>query len=373
MMRCFQLRLKPTGPQVKYFEHILDDCRETYNAALQERREAWKIARKRITLYEQYHELALLRKDPEFRTVAGHIQRDAIRRVDCTFKLYFLRRQRGEKAGYPRFKSPSQYNSFAWSDPRELLQSSILIPTYGHVKFKTHRRWAGKPKQIRIKRKGNKWIAYVICDIGAAPEKCSTISNPVGIDVGIAAFVTLSDGKKIDNPKFLKKHEAKLRAAKRNIDRARRGSKNQLRAKEIARRAYQRMADARKNYCHHVSKFLVGKYDLIAYENLEIRRMIKSSFGKSIGDASWGALAYQVTYKAEKAGRHAVAVNPKNTSQMCSGCGEIVPKKIWERTHTCPCGNSIDRDHNAALNILALGRSAVSAIEGISLTALRQN
>ncbi len=241
------------------------------------------------------------------------------------------------------------------------------------MKFKTHRRWEGKPKQVRIKRRGGKWVAYVICDIGPAPEKC-VVSNPVGIDVGIASLVTLSDGTKIENPRFLKKHERKLSAAKRNLDRKQRGSKNRIRAKEIARRAYQRLASVRGNHCHHISKWLVEKYDLIVYEDLDIRRMIKTSFGKSIGDAAWGALTYQVTYKAEKAGRHAIAINPKNTSQMCSGCGRIVPKKIRERTHTCPCGRSLDRDHNAALNILALGKSAASAKENVSvLAALRQN
>ncbi len=121
------------------------------------------------------------------------------------------------------------------------------------------------------------------------------------------------------------------------------------------------MADARKNYCHHVSKQLVGNYDLIAHEDLKIANMVRGNLAKSIYDAVWGLLLFQLAYKAESAGRHVIAVNPRNTSQKCSGCGAIVRKSLSERMHVCPCGTALRRDHNAALNILSLapGRGAV--------------
>ena len=129
-------------------------------------------------------------------------------------------------------------------------------------------------------------------------------------------------------------------------------------AKESLHKAHQRVANRRRNFCHHISKWLVGKYDLIAFEKLKIQAMAQSRFGKSIMDAAWGMLLLQIAYKAEEAGRHAIAVNPKDTTQICSGCGEIVHKELFERIHSCPrCGLILGRDHNSSINILRLGRS----------------
>jgi putative transposase len=123
------------------------------------------------------------------------------------------------------------------------------------------------------------------------------------------------------------------------------------------------MANARKNFCHHISKELVAKYDLIAHEALKIAGMVGGHFGKSILDAAWGILLFQLAYKAESAGRYVIRVNPRGTTVRCSGCGERVPKKISQRQHECPrCGLSLGRDHNAAMNVLALGRGAVEAL-----------
>jgi putative transposase len=153
-------------------------------------------------------------------------------------------------------------------------------------------------------------------------------------------------------------HAERIAKASRSLSRKKRGSRNRARAKETRRRAHQRAADARRNFTHHVSKALIEKYDLIAFENLQIRNMVRGSFAKSINDAAWGELIFQLKYKAESAGKWAIPVNPKGTSQRCSGCQEIVRKELSERTHNCPtCGLSLDRDHNAALNILRLGES----------------
>jgi putative transposase len=216
-------------------------------------------------------------------------------------------------------------------------------------------------KQVIVKRIGNRWIARAIYDIGPAPEKAA-ISNPVGIDLGLTTFVTLSDGSEVQNPRFIRKHAERIAREQKNLARKGRGSNNRLRAKERVRRAYQRMTDARRNFCHHVSKELVGRYDLIAHENLKIRSMVRGFLAKSILDAAWGQLLFQLAYKAESAGRYVVAVNPKGTTQRCSQCDTVVPKGLRDRWHTCPqCGLSMGRDLNAALNVLKLapGRGAV--------------
>jgi putative transposase len=216
---------------------------------------------------------------------------------------------------------------------------------------------AGIVKTATIKKDGSIWNANIVCDIGASPTR-QPVSHPVGIDVGLTNLAVLSDGTKIDNPRWTRKHEARIAAASRRLAVKQKRSKNRIRAREVLRRAHQRAADARKNYLHHVSKWLILNYDLIAHEDLKIRNMVKSPrLAKSIMDAAWGILIWQLTYKAEKAGRWIVPVNPRGTSIRCSGCGEAVPKTLADRQHTCVCGVSLGRDHNAAINIQRLGMS----------------
>ena len=125
-------------------------------------------------------------------------------------------------------------------------------------------------------------------------------------------------------------------------------------------RCHERIRQRRLNFCHHLSKSLVASFDLIAYERLNIRGMVRSRLARPILDATWGLLLFQLAYKAEEAGCYAVAVNPRGTSQLCSGCGVLVRKPLSERMHRCPnCGLVLPRDQNAARNILALGRHAV--------------
>jgi putative transposase len=357
MLRTFELRLKPTASQRSALANILADSCETYNAALQERRDAWKLHRKSVGYYEQQKQLTELRKDPQYSSIAVDIQREPLRRVDRAFKAFFRRCKSGDKPGYPRFKPRDSYDSFAWHDPK-LKPEGLQVPNLGCIRFKYSRMLEGKLKTSTVVRTGGKWAARITCDIGPAPEK-KTVSSAIGIDVGLTALAALSDGSEIENPRWTKRHEDKIVAANQTLARKKRGSKNRIRAKEALRRVYQRAANCRKNYLHNVSKWIVSQYDLIAYESLKIGNMTKSNLAKSIMDAAWGILLFQIRYKAESAGAYAIAVNPWGTSQNCSGCGVRVPKELSDRRHDCPkCGLSLGRDHNAGRNILALGMSA---------------
>lgn len=372
MLRTFQFRLRPNVTQAALLGLILTDNCETFNAALQERRDAWKLQRKSITYRNQQDEITTLRKDQAFSWMACDIMRDPLRRVDRAFKAFFRRCKAGEKPGFPRFRSRHRYDSFTFGRA-VCRERSIKIPNVGDIRARGGRPIIGKPKVCTVKREGKRWIASVVCDVGAAQEKC-VVSKAVGIDVGLTTLVSLSDGTQIENPRWTRKHEARIVAASRKLALKQRRSKNRLRAREALRRAHQRAADARKNYLHHVSKWLIANYDLIAYEDLKIGNMARSAKGtvedpgtniaqkaglnRSIMDAAWGQLIYQISYKAESAGRYAIAVNPSGTSIRCSGCGERVPKTLADRQHNCACGVSLDRDHNAALNIRALGMSA---------------
>lgn len=381
MLRTFQFRLLPNVAQRAALEYILADNRETYNAALSERREAWKLERKSITYRNQQDQITELRKDERFTQIACDIMRDPLRRVDRAFKAFFRRcKEANGKAGFPRFRARARYDSFAYSLPR-FGARGVKVPNLGEIKARGGRPISGTPKLCTIKRDGKRWTASVVCDVGPAPEKFA-VSTAVGIDVGLTALATLSDGTVIENPRWTRKHERRIAEASRTLARKQRRSKNRIRAREVLRRASQRAANARLNYIHHVSKWLVQNYDLIAHEDLRIANMARSARGtvdkpgtnvaqksglnRSIMDAAWGLLIWCTTYKAEQAGRWVVPVNPSNTSQMCSGCGRIVPKKLGERIHSCECGLVLGRDHNAGINIRdlalnALGKSAAVA------------
>lgn len=362
MLRTFQFRLYPNTTQAAALSRILAENCETYNAGLQERRDAWKICRKSVSLYEQFGELTELRADGSYAWIACDIMRDPLRRLDRAFKAFFRRCKSGEAPGFPRFRSRHRYDSFTFGLPK-CGDKSVSIPKVGKIHTRGGRNIAGNVKLCTVKRAEKRWTASVVCDIGPAPEPC-TVSSPVGIDVGLTDLATLSDGTKIENLRWTRKHAARIATANRKLALKQRRSNNRVRAREVLQRAHQRAADARKNYLHHVSKWLVSNYDLIAYEDLKIKNMARNpNLAKSIMDAAWGELIWQITYKAEKAGRWAVPVNPRGTSQICSGCGKKVPKTLAERTHSCDCGLVLGRDHNAGRNILALGMSAA----GVSL------
>lgn len=367
MYRSYTMRLETTRRQADTLTRMVTQLCELYNMALQQRRDAWKQCGVSVTRYDQQLQLTELRHAvPEYAEFPPTIQRDALRRLDLAFRAFYRRIKAGQKPGYPRFKSLGSYTSFMVDSQKFTVKSgAVRIVGLGNIPTKTRCRVKGQPKDICIKRCGKHWTVVVRCDIGPAPEKVA-VRNAVGIDLGLTTLATLSDGIEIENPRWMKREEERLVAASRALSRKRRGSKNRAKARERFRRVHQRIAGLRSSYLHGVSRWLVDHYDLIAHEDLKVRQMIRGNTAKAISDAAWGELLRQIGYKAEEAGVWSVPVNPRNTTQTCSGCGEIVRKEWAQRQHDCPhCGLSLGRDHNAALNILDRGvRSAALAARG---------
>lgn len=339
-----------------------------YNSALEWRRKSWVGSKQPVSYNDQQKGLTDFRQTSSF--VAEFpviIQRDPLRRVDLAFKSFFRRIKAKQTPGYPRFKAKSQYESFTVADRFRVEGDTIYLPKLGGFRFRTKYKLKGKPKVLHISRRGKHWIANLVCDIGEAPEKVA-VSSAVGIDVGLTTLATLSDGSEITNPRWTKQEENRLAEANRNLARKKHGGNNRLKAKERLRRVHQRIAGLRNSYLTDVAKQLVSKYDLVAHEDLQIANMARSNMAKSIMDAAWGRLIWRLNCEAEKAGKWVIPVNPCNTTKSCSGCGEIVPKKLSQRVHNCPaCGLVLGRDHNAALNILRLGESLVGAGNTLAL------
>ncbi|MBI3412755.1 MAG: IS200/IS605 family element transposase accessory protein TnpB, partial [Candidatus Aenigmarchaeota archaeon] len=233
------------------------------------------------------------------------------------------------------------------------LGRKLKVTPFGEISIKKHREIEGKVKTLTLKKESSgKWFATFCVE---QERKESRINNgkKVGIDLGLMKFAVLSDGKVIKNPKHLEQHEEKLAQSQRQLSKKKKGSNNRRKAKSKAARLHEKVSNARADFLHKTSTSLVNDYSLIALEKLASQEMSEQNFGKQINDAGWNTFANMISYKAESAGCKIVFVDPKNTTKMCSDCGELVEKELSERVHNCPsCGLSIDRDLNAARNIL---------------------
>ena len=362
MIRTYTMRLKVTRKQDETLTCLLAQLCELYNMALQQRRDVWKSHHLGIGYYDQQKQLTELRAGvKEYNDGPLKIQRDPLRRLDRAFKGFFRRIKSGEKPGFPRFRSRDRYDSFNVDKQNFAFKNGTLrIAKLGIFRTKTKCKIKGDPLEIRVKRCGHKWQAQVVCDIGPAPEKIA-VRNAIGIDLGLTSLAVLSDGTEIANPRWTRQEEDHLAEANQSLARKTKGSKNRAKAKERLRRVHQRIAGLRSSYLTGIAKQLVSEYDLVAHEKLNIRGMARSCFAKSIMDVAWNQLIFKLNSEAECAGKWVIPVNPKNTTQLCSGCGENVPKTLKDRWHSCPhCGMCLSRDENAALNILRLGESLVS-------------
>jgi len=180
-------------------------------------------------------------------------------------------------------------------------------------------------------------------------------SESVGVDVGLSAFATLSDGTEVDNPRYYREAQKQLRTAQRKVARRKKGSHRRRKAVQLLQRAHAHIRNQRADFQHKISRWLVNEYGLIAVEDLNVKGLASGMLAKSVSDAGWGMFLEKIAYKAANAGRRFFRVNPNGTTQLCSNCGSHCPKDLSQRVHSCSCGLELGRDHNAALNILKLG------------------
>lgn len=365
MIRTFRYPLYPTRSQAEVLERWLVLCQRLYNGALEERREAWRKQRKSLSQFDQQIELTQLREqDSEYGGMPLPPQRSALRRLELAFQSFFRRLKNGETPGFPRFRSRDRYDSFSIGRVTPW-ENRVLVPRLGQVKFKLYRPLRGFVREAQIRQTADRWYICFSCDLGEAPPKVA-VRSVTGIDVGLINFAVLSDGTAIENPRFLRQSEARIACRQRALARKKRGSNGRHRAKLLVAKSYEQLRNQRLDFVRKLSAILIAKYDLIAHEDLKISRMVRGNLSKSILDAAWGIFLHALACKAEEAGKHVVAVDPRGTTQRCSGCGTRVPKLLSQREHACDrCGLRLGRDHNAALNIHALGLSAAETAHAV--------
>lgn len=358
-MKSFKFRIYPTPKQEKVLHDTLFSCFKLYNTALEQRKEAYRIAHKSVSWYEQNHQLLGVKNEfPEYINIHSQVLQNVLQRVDFAFKGFFRRvKINKDKCGFPRYKSFDRYDSFCFSQSGfSITEKRVKLSKIGFVKVKFHRNipHGSKVKTCTIKREGKKWYVIFACEMPAVIIPKKVVANAVGIDLGLTDFAVLSNGEEIKNPKYLKHSENKLKEIQSKYSKGK-----SKKVKQQLGNLHHKIANQRKDFQHKLSHKLVNTFDLIAYEDLKVKQMIednKYNLQKHISDASWGKFIFMLTYKAENAGKYCVAVNPKGTTQKCSNCGTLVPKSLYVRSHKCTtCGFETTRDHNSAISIHKLG------------------
>jgi len=307
-----------------------------------------------------------------------------LRRVDKAYQAFFRRIKEGKTPGYPRFHGYGRYDSFTFPQSGFSLteDNRVCLSKIGtlKVKFPQGKKAnppVGKMKTCTIKRETHHWYVIFTCEV-----EQEMVYHPrdvaVGIDLGLLHFATLSTGETIENPRHLRKSENKLKKIQAALTRKKRGSQRRRKAAQLVGKAHRHIRNQRKDFHHKEARKLVTQYQTIVFEKLAPSNMskrpkpkqdelagqylpngasAKAGLNKSILDAGWGQFQQICVNKAACAGSRVLLVSPKYTSQVCSGCGAMVEKELEERWHACSCGCSLDRDHNAAINILRIGLS----------------
>jgi putative transposase len=345
----------------------LELCRWTYNETLAIRKISYEQEGKSVSYFETKRMLPNWKESkPELHSVHSQVLQDVVLRVNLAFQAFFRRVQSGEEdPGYPRFKGKNRYDSISYPQSGFSIEgNTICLSKIGDIKFQLHRPIEGCVKRLTIRRSSTKkwYVAFLV------EESSNRVLEPsekiVGIDMGILNFAVLSDGEFVENPRFLLSDEERLKASQSKRDKLPKGSPERRKASKAVSHLSERIANRRDNFAQQLSREWVKRYGTICFEDLNITKMVRShnlNLAKGILDAAWNKLVQYTSYKAVDAGRRVVLINPANTSQICSGCGQIVKKDLSVRVHDCPyCCLTLDRDLNAAKNILRLGLQSLA-------------
>jgi putative transposase len=380
--KTYKYKLYPTPDQERQLDHTLRLCRVLYNVALEQRKTWWERGQGRnATYYQQKAELPDLKAAClEYAEVNAQVLQDVILRLERAYQAFFRRVKAGETPGHPRFQGKGRYNSFTYPQcgGGVVLDGGVLsLSKIGRILTRLHRPLRGTPKTVTISREADGWYACISC-AEVPTEPLPLTSNETGIDVGLKVFLVTADGEYIENPRHHRRAEKGLKKAQHRVSRRKKGSKRWWKAVGQCAKKYQKVKRQRSDFHHKTALSLVRAYDVIHLEDLQIRNLSrrpqakpdgngsylhngatqKAGLNKSIQDAGWHAFRCILTCKAEWAGKRVEAIPPAFTTQDCSGCGERVYKSLSVRTHVCPsCGLILDRDENAAVNILRAGQA----------------
>ena len=391
MLITYQYKLRPTPEQastMKVWGELL--CRH-YNYALAQRLDWLRRTRcqidrcsivsepigefgEKVDYYTQASELRQTKElFPEYKNIYADCQQQNLMRLDKAWKRWLIpnkkgsaplaQRKRDKRGGRPRFKKRGDICSFTF--PRvnnakagaHLVGNTLKLSKIGEIEVILHRPIPDgfAIKQATLVRKADGWYASFSLEDNTVPASLPVdqIKSAAGIDVGLEKFLATSDGQAVQIPQFYRKAQQQLARQQRQLARMEKGSKNHQRQSNKVARLHLHVARQRKEFHYQVAHWLCRQYDLIAFENLNIKGLARTRLAKSILDAAWRSFLNILTTVAVKRGKWAIGDDPKGTSIECSGCSKRVEKTLKDRVHDCPyCGLVIDRDWNSGINIL---------------------
>ena len=377
-MLCYRMRLYPTKTQAKDLEATLDVCRIFYNGLLDERRVGYENGHQ-VTKTEQLRRVKELKDArPEAATIHSHVLQVVAADLDKAFQNFFRRVKSGETPGYPRYKGRDQFDSFGlkeYTNGFKIDGRRLKVSGIGRIAVRWHREIVGTIKTVRITRKAGRWYACFACEVKT--EVLPQTGEVVGIDVGISHLLATSHGEFVENPRWYRAGQKDLRRVQRSVARKKKGGRNRRKTVLQLQRHHERVKNRRQDFLNKVAHRLISRYDLIALEDLRIKNMVRNKhLSKSILDAGWNYLTQRLEGKAESAGRRVEFVSAAYTSKTCSQCGTIFENlTLSDRWVDCACGLSLDRDHNAAVNILfrsSLGQRLWASTQGIGLSVAQE-
>jgi len=357
MQLTYKFRLYPTKEQEEKLLWTLEKCRFVYNKMLaglngQEKPNKHELKRKLPFLKEEYSEL---------KGVYSQVLQNEVYRLFWNLKSLSQLKKNGKKVGRLRFKGKGWFKTFTYPqsgfkivETRKRL-NILHLAKIGNIPIRTHRKIEGKIKTLTIKKKASgKWFACFSVEKSPQIEN-KEIQKAIGIDMGIKHFLTDSEGRQIENPKFYEKTLEKIKIEQKKLSRKKKGSKNREKQRVRLARPYEKLTNQRDDFLHKLSRFYAINYDLIFVENLNIKGMVRNhNLAGKILDASWGKFLQLLEYKAARAGVQVVKVNPRGTS------------KIYKY-------GELDRDYNASLNILERGLSGMGQpFEPVEMEPLRE-
>ncbi len=361
MIVSYKYRAYPNPVAETQLNVALDTCRWLYNKLLEECNEAWACGTPLKKVETQARIVTLKDENPALKEVYSKVLQMVNYTLWSNIAALSQTKQRGRKVGKLRFKSASRYRTLHYNQSGFRIDrehSTITFSKIGAVRVRMHRPYVGKVKGILITRSGDRWYATILAEQEVPDtKKCG---RSVGIDVGLNSYCVDSDGRAVENPRFYEHALVKIKKLQQSVSGKKRFSNNWKKAKDRLDKAYEHVFNQRNNFLHKLSRQYVDTYATICVENLDVKGLKEkgnnTGMHRSIHSVAWGRFYSYLSYKAESAGTKLIKVNPRNTTQMCSNCGQIVKKTLSDRVHECPnCGFVANRDYNAAINICRIG------------------
>jgi len=383
--RKVTFKLYPNASQAERLTGWIRLHCELYNAALEERIDAYRKHRKSISYYDQQNVLPEIKADrPEMVELGSHALQQTLRKLDLAFQAFFRRVKAGHTPGFPRFKASKRFSGFCYPDPAgwKLAQNgtrgatirlgsgtdAMSIRARGRHRFDR----GAKPNDLTITRKNGEWFASVtlrVSENACARER--TGDSHRGVDFGLNDWATFDNGETIANPRFVRKEMPRMADLQRQQARKKRGSIRYKRLGNQVARLHERIGNLRQDFLHKTTSRMVASCALIATEELHVNHMSRSAAGtqdkpgrmvkqkaglnREILSAGLSMAHNMLTYKAVEAGTRLHVSNTRQLkpSQRCAACWAIVPKTLAQRTHACPqCDHTAPRDQNAASVVL---------------------